>query len=246
MMLAQKPTALLAFMLAASTTTAAFDIQHVLNIPIVPVPPTSHLPSFASTPLTHTQQSLRDTSSAGITELLTYVNGSIIFSGLGWWQSANAYTAIFDHDWFTHSRSFRNSAGNDLLRLISQGQPDGDKGLINVYNDDSLWWALACLDAYAAYGDSRFTATAGQIWDWVRSTSQVVKTGVAPDMGGVQREYVLSDSCALENGVYWTTFYNEVISPRCCSPPCSPPDHAYMTSAVWWTASLSLSLSLHV
>lgn len=74
---------------------------------------------------------------------------------------------------------------------------------------DSLWWALAALDAHAAYGNAVFASTAAGIWDWVHSTSQITQTGVAPNLGGIQRQHVVSANCALQNGVYWTTLPSE-------------------------------------
>jgi hypothetical protein len=48
-----------------------------------------------------------------------------------------------------------------------------------------------------------------KIWNWVHSTSQIVQTGVAPDLGGIQRTTTVSTGCQLQNGVYWTTDTDE-------------------------------------
>ncbi|KAF8539210.1 glycoside hydrolase, partial [Trichophaea hybrida] len=134
------------------------------------------------------------------------------FSGIGWWQSANAYTTIISYDLHTSSTNYRNSIGAALLALISLGDPDqrDSQGLRNVFNDDDLWWTLACLDAFKAYGNSEFLKEAKRLWSWVDSTSVIRQTGIAPDMGGIQRDHVVSDQCELENGVYWTIKTNEI------------------------------------
>lgn len=170
------------------------------------------IPNFSNTKITSTDSSLTSTASTAISRLLSHLKSDTkTFSGLSWWQSANAYTAIIDFDLHTSSQNYKDTVGASLLALIPLGDPNqqNPQGLRNGFNDDTLWWALACLDAYEAYGDSEFLQEAKRLWEWVKSTSVIVQTGIAPNMGGIKRTHVVSNKCDLKNGVYWTTNRDE-------------------------------------
>ena len=163
---------------------------------------------FADTQI-KTTPLLADTAAAAVTNLLTRLDPATqTFDGLRWWQSANAYSAAIALDALAPGEPARPAAGtlaSSLEALLAIGDPHQHPphGLRNEYNDDSLWWALACFDAYQAY-DHRpaFLAEAKRLWRWVNDTSVVFAGGTG---GGVRRTQPLSTECSLQGGVYWTT-----------------------------------------
>lgn len=174
-------------------------------------PQAAALPAWASTPLVPLEKDIATVAADAIARLFAYRNADLDFNSLSWWQAANAYAAVASLDLFT-GPAHRAQVGAGLRRLIARGDERGADpvGLENAFNDDSLWWALACVDAHQAYGDAAFAAEAQRLWQHVKNTSLVLETGVAPNMGGIQRTVVVSDQCALEYGTYWTTKPDEI------------------------------------
>jgi hypothetical protein len=171
------------------------------------------IPEWSSTKITSTNGSLSDIAASAISAMMGMRNSDGSFTEIGWWQAANAYTAAISYDKYTGSNTFSSQISQGMKSLIEEGPSDIFKtrgpGLRNEYNDDSLWWALACIDAAETYGDATFSAQAKALWQWIHDASLITETGIAPSMGGVSRTVVLSDQCSLEGGVYWTSLANE-------------------------------------
>jgi hypothetical protein len=172
-----------------------------------------NIPAWSSTEITSTNSSLSDIAAAAITEMMGMRNADGSFTDIGWWQYANAYTAAVAYDKYSGSSKFSDQISQGISSLINEGPSSifavRGPGLRNEYNDDSLWWALACLDAAETYGDSTLSAQAKALWQWIHDASLISETGIAPDMGGVNRTVVLSNQCSLEGGVYWTSLSDE-------------------------------------
>ena len=66
-----------------------------------------------------------------------------LFSTTGWWNSANAITALIDESRLTHDASIRPTLANTFTRA-----PQKFPGFLNNFYDDEGWWALAWIDAY--------------------------------------------------------------------------------------------------
>lgn len=79
--------------------------------------------------------------------------------GIGWWQTANGYTAIAMHDLWSHSQQ-NYSVLNEAVKTAESHQHD----LLNEYNDDTIWWAMLCLHLYNQAGESWFLDKAKNIW----------------------------------------------------------------------------------
>lgn len=121
-------------------------------------------------------------------------NGSV--GGIGWWQCANGYTAMALHDlWsgITSTDNVRRSNYTTLdqaIRKCESRQP----GLINVFNDDTLWWGLLCLHIYSLQHDTWYLSLSRGIWKHIRQSGSVCGRG-----------QVLFRGKDMEGAVYWTT-----------------------------------------
>lgn len=116
--------------------------------------------------------------------------GSI--KGLEHWQVANGYTAIALHDLWSGSLQYK-SIVESALSSINSTHPN----FINEFNDDTIWWALASIAAYYAYGhDQIHLGRARSVHRHV--AKYVVKRG----------EYEVH-GMDMEGGVFWTTRHNE-------------------------------------
>ncbi|HEY1823677.1 MAG TPA: glycoside hydrolase family 76 protein [Trebonia sp.] len=84
----------------------------------------------------------------------------------GWWNSANALTAVIRYSRRTGDRTYRPVIENTFIRaqrgLISLQRRK--PGFINEFFDDNLWWALAWVDAGDLTGDERYRAAAQAIF----------------------------------------------------------------------------------
>ncbi|KAF2863113.1 glycoside hydrolase family 76 protein [Piedraia hortae CBS 480.64] len=109
--------------------------------------------------------------------------------GIGWWQTANAFTAIALHDiWSSTKHNYARVA--EAMRKCEARRP----GLINEFNDDTLWFAVCCCHMYRLGGDSWFLDTARGVWQHVYRTKSVCGKG--------QMRFQDHD---MEGGCYWTT-----------------------------------------
>ena len=107
--------------------------------------------------------------------------------GIGWWQSANGYTAMALHDLRSGS-----SHNYDSLHTAIRQCEARHKDLINVFNDDTLWWALLCLHMYSIKGDHWFLEKARGIWKHVKRSV-------------CKKEAVYFEGRDMEGAVFWTT-----------------------------------------
>lgn len=84
-----------------------------------------------------------------------------LWNSTGWWNSANALTALIDYE--------RVSGDRQYLPVIAQTYALNVHGaFLNDYYDDEGWWALAWLDAYDLTGDRRYLTTAAAIFKDMR------------------------------------------------------------------------------
>lgn len=66
-----------------------------------------------------------------------------LYRTTGWWNSANAITALINYSRVSGSKQYRNVLPN----TFSAAQKTSP-GFINKFYDDEGWWALAWIDAY--------------------------------------------------------------------------------------------------
>jgi predicted alpha-1,6-mannanase (GH76 family) len=109
----------------------------------------------------------RDAASGGIGVLQRwYSRRTGLWKTTGWWNSANALTAVIRYTQTTGDRSYLDAVENTFTRAqrgfsrVQRRKP----GFINDFFDDNLWWALAWVGAWDLTGDERYRAAAQAIF----------------------------------------------------------------------------------
>jgi predicted alpha-1,6-mannanase (GH76 family) len=87
-----------------------------------------------------------------------------LWRGTGWWNSANALTAVIRYMRDTGDQSY---AG--VIETTFLGAQQRHAGFINTFYDDNGWWGLAWLAAYDLADDRRYLAAAEAVFAHNRS-----------------------------------------------------------------------------
>jgi predicted alpha-1,6-mannanase (GH76 family) len=91
-----------------------------------------------------------------------YVQDTGLYKTTGWWNSANAITALANLSRVSHSTAYLPVFANTLR--VAQTGHDGVAGFLNKYYDDEGWWALAWIDVYDLTGDPQYLRMADSIF----------------------------------------------------------------------------------
>jgi predicted alpha-1,6-mannanase (GH76 family) len=92
-----------------------------------------------------------------------YDQGSGVWPTTGWWNSANALTALTDYMIESGDHRYTWVVQNTYAKKINADQGN----FINNYVDDTGWWALAWIRAYDLTGDRRYLTTAQRDVDFM-------------------------------------------------------------------------------
>lgn len=103
----------------------------------------------------------RQRATLGIRHLQSWYNPATgLYNTTGWWNSANAITALADYSRATGDKEFASVFAN----TFSAAQHTS-AGFLNNYYDDEGWWALAWIDAYDLTREPHYLQMAGSIFD---------------------------------------------------------------------------------
>jgi len=81
------------------------------------------------------------------------------WTSAGWWNAANALTAVVQYTKLTGDTAYEGVIGTTFTAAQRQ-----HAGFINDYYDDNAWWALAWIAAYDVTRDARYLDTAQTIF----------------------------------------------------------------------------------
>jgi predicted alpha-1,6-mannanase (GH76 family) len=80
-----------------------------------------------------------------------------LWSSAGWWNCANALTALIDYMTLSGDRSDEGVLPQTFVRA-------GGRGFVNEFFDDCGWWGLAWTRAFGLTGEERYLAAAQAIF----------------------------------------------------------------------------------
>ncbi|KAF8993436.1 hypothetical protein BDQ17DRAFT_1368327 [Cyathus striatus] len=140
------------------------------------------VPTAWRKPTTSLSQSTRIArAQRGIDTMLTQLDASTgQFTGIGFWQAGNAWSAIANEDYFTTGTRYKSQVTNALNTAFGMWV---DYDQFGCYNDDAMWWAQAAVYAYRAYGDTNLLSHAVATWNHVSNfvvTPQAASSGSLP------------------------------------------------------------------
>lgn len=130
---------------------------------------------LATTCLAQQQPNPRQRAEAAATALQrSYVDRTGLYQTTGWWNSANAITALVDLQRATHTQTYEPILANTFTHaqlIIPKAEQTGAltkmtgaPNFLNDYYDDEGWWALAWIDSYDLTHDARYLAMAQSIF----------------------------------------------------------------------------------
>ena len=97
-----------------------------------------------------------------------------LYRTTGWWNSANAITAIADYTRVTGDRQFVS-----VFSIAFTAAQKTSPGFLNDYYDDEGWWALAWIGAYDVTHERRYLAMAESIFaDMAGSWDETCSGGI--------------------------------------------------------------------
>src|SRR5437763_9078921 len=117
-------------------------------------------PTRGTTLVRMAEPDYRGRASAGITALQRWYRPRTgLWAGTGWWNSANALTAVVRYTQLTGDASHAGA----IATTFTAAQRQHAK-FVNTYYDDNAWWALAWIAAFDLTRNSRYLDAARVIF----------------------------------------------------------------------------------
>lgn len=142
-----------------------------------------------------------------------------LYKTTGWWNTANAITALIDYTRLTEDSSYLHLIKNTFKKCESFSVHDQQNGqvhivqnFINDYYDDEGWWALAWIDFYDLTREKKYLHTAQIIFsDMVKGWSDRCGGGIywkKPDHGknSIENELFILTAIRLHDRIKDTAF----------------------------------------
>lgn len=137
----------------------------------------SAMACFAQQPISSTSsQEARQRAELGVKAMQQWYESSDgLYQTTGWWNSANAITALTDFMRVSGSKQYVGVLASTYkqaqITIPAEKRTDPKKertgfpGFLNQYYDDEGWWALAWIDAYDLTHNARYLTMAQSIFD---------------------------------------------------------------------------------
>jgi predicted alpha-1,6-mannanase (GH76 family) len=91
--------------------------------------------------------------------LLSFLRPAGLWKTTGWWNAANALTAVIRYTRHTGDR-----AHEGIIKTTFTAARRQHPGFLNMFFDDTAWWALAWIAAYDLTGEERYLGAARTIF----------------------------------------------------------------------------------
>lgn len=103
------------------------------------------------------------TDAAADALMAMYNSGNGKWNNVGWWNSANALTALVDYSQASGNGAFKWAIDNTFAKNQSSAN------FTNDYMDDTGWWGLAWIRAYDLTGNANYLDVAKKTADYIYS-----------------------------------------------------------------------------
>jgi len=113
----------------------------------------------AGTAVAQDGASARERARVALVTLQRWYAPAGVYATTGWWNSANALTAVADYDLAMGTKEHAA-----VLRNSLEQAPQQAAGFLNNFYDDEGWWALAWVAAYDETGERRYLEAAEGIF----------------------------------------------------------------------------------
>ncbi len=95
-----------------------------------------------------------------------YNSGTGLYaSPSGWWNAANAITALADYERAANDTTYVSAITNTFAK--AQTGSSGHSNFTNTFYDDTGWWGLAWIDAYDLTGKQAYLSMAETIFTYM-------------------------------------------------------------------------------
>ena len=119
---------------------------------------------------------------------------------LDFWLTAHAWETIMDAYVRTGSAEYKQQIRDIYDGFIARQTTDWTR---NDYNDDIMWWTIACARAYEITGEARYLSQSKAMFDWVYNTQRdSIKGGI----WWKNNEHLVKNSCVVQPAIISAAF----------------------------------------
>ncbi len=119
---------------------------------------------------------------------------------LDFWLSAHAWETVMDVYQLTGKDEYKQQIKDVYDGFIKRNGTDWTQ---NDYNDDIMWWTIACARAYGLTGDTRYLTQSKTHFDWVWKTQ---RDSIEGGVWWKNNEHKSKNSCVVQPAIITATF----------------------------------------